>query len=72
MRRLPPTRLVICPYPSRPPRCSAVPKNGPLMAASAAKLARHLAPAADEGRPVDIWRELGLMTMDVVGTCAFG
>lgn len=42
------------------------------MAASAAKLVRHLAPAADEGRPVDIWRELGLMTMDVVGTCAFG
>lgn len=57
--------------PPTPPR-SAVPKNGELMAGSAAKLCRHLAPAAQQGRPVDVWRALGLMTMDVVGTTAFG
>lgn len=59
-------------HPAFPDYRSAVPKNGPLMAGSAAKLVRHLAPAADQGQQVDIWRELGLMTMDVVGTCAFG
>jgi len=47
-------------------------KNDELMARSAAKLVRHLAPAAQQGQPVDVWRELGLMTMDVVGTAAFG
>ncbi|KAI7837331.1 hypothetical protein COHA_008846 [Chlorella ohadii] len=51
---------------------SAVLKNDELMARSAAKLVRHLAPAAQQGQPVDVWRELGLMTMDVVGTAAFG
>lgn len=51
---------------------SAVPKNGELMASSAAKLCRHLAPAAQQGRSLDIWREIGMMTMDVVGSCAFG
>ncbi|PSC76937.1 cytochrome P450 [Micractinium conductrix] len=44
----------------------------PTMKASAARLAAHLQPAAAAGKPVDIWRELGLMTMDVVGTTAFG
>lgn len=42
------------------------------MSASAGRLAAHLGAAADEGRPVEICRELGLMTMDVVGTTAFG
>lgn len=54
------------------PPCSTVLKNDELMARSAAKLVRHLAPAAQQGQPVDVWRELGLMTMDVVGTAAFG
>ena len=47
-------------------------KQGPLMANSAARLCDVLASAAEEGRPIDIWRQLGRMTMDVVGTCAFG
>lgn len=46
--------------------------TGPLMSDSAARLCRHLGAAADAGRGVDVWRELGRMTMDVVGTCAFG
>ncbi|KAL4448043.1 hypothetical protein ABPG75_005262 [Micractinium tetrahymenae] len=47
-------------------------KLGPLMSASAGRLAAHLGAADDEGRPMDICRELGRMTMDVVGTTAFG
>ena len=43
-----------------------------LMDACAAKLCDALAGAASEGRAVDVWRELGGMTMAVVGTTAFG
>lgn len=42
------------------------------MAGSATRLAAQLAAAADSGQQVDIWRQLGHMTLDVVGTAAFG
>lgn len=42
------------------------------MSESAARLAARLAPAADSGAQVDIHAELGLMTLAVVGTAAFG
>lgn len=50
----------------------SIARSSGLMAESAGRLCRQLGSAADEGREVDIWRELGKMTMDVVGTTAFG
>ena len=43
-----------------------------LMNEAAELLMRNLAAAAKAGRPVDIHRLLGDMTMQVVGTTAFG
>ncbi|GBF96779.1 cytochrome P450 [Raphidocelis subcapitata] len=43
-----------------------------LMDECALRLVEQLAPAAAEGRAVDIWRSLGTMTMGVVGGTAFG
>lgn len=45
---------------------------GSLMDACAVKLCTLLAPAAESGTVVNIWRELGKMTMQVVGTTAYG
>jgi hypothetical protein len=42
------------------------------MDACAVKLCTLLAPAAESGTVVNIWRELGKMTMQVVGTTAYG
>ena len=42
------------------------------MAASAERLAGALGAAADAGAVVDIWRSFGALTLDVVGTTAFG
>ena len=39
---------------------------------SAATLAQRLGRAAEGGQAIDIWRFLGDMTMEVVGTAAFG
>ena len=50
----------------------SIARSSGLMAESAGRLCRQLGRAAEEGREVDIWRELGRMTMDVVGTTAFG
>ena len=44
----------------------------PLMRASAAQLCARLAGCAEAGERVDIWRELGSMTLGVVGTTAYG
>ena len=49
-----------------------VSRHGKLMGDSADKLCSQLHAAAAEGRGVDIWREAGRMTLDVVGTTAFG
>eukprot|EP00887_Chlorella_sp_A99_P004737 scaffold4.g4737.t1 len=43
-----------------------------LMLHSADKFALRLGAAADAGMPIEIWAELGRMTLDVVGTVAFG
>ena len=51
---------------------SSISKHAQLMAASADKLVAQLRVAGQEGREVDVWRMAGLMTLDVVGTCAFG
>ena len=50
----------------------SIARSSGLMAESAGRLCRQLGSAAEEGREVDLWRELGKMTMDVVGTTAFG
>lgn len=42
------------------------------MAGSASHLCDRLAAAADSGTEVDVWRALGSMTLDVVGTVSFG
>lgn len=42
------------------------------MAQSAARLRDLLAGAAASGAEVDMWRSLGQLTMDVVGTTVFG
>lgn len=60
-----------------PPAAPSLPQDAlekqlPLFRASAARLAGKLGEAADEGREVDVWRALGAMTLDVVGTAAFG
>ena len=43
-----------------------------LMNDSASVLAQRLGRAAEGGQTIDIWRVLGDLTMDVVGTAAFG
>jgi len=43
----------------------------PLMKETASELRARLA-KVPEGEPLDIWRALGDMTLDVVGTCVFG
>ncbi|GBF88848.1 cytochrome P450 [Raphidocelis subcapitata] len=43
-----------------------------LMDGCALELAASLGRAGEEGRAVDLWREVGKMTMSVVGTCAYG
>jgi len=43
-----------------------------LMHASAERLVGRLGAAADGGEVVDIWRELGKMTLEVVGQTAYG
>ena len=43
-----------------------------LMNDSAATLAQRLGRAAEGAQTIDIWRFLGDMTMEVVGTAAFG
>lgn len=50
----------------------AVDKTAGLMATLAARLAARLGAAADSGAEVDIHTDLGLMTMAVVGSSAFG
>ncbi len=45
---------------------------GPLMNASASRLAAWLEAYADSGREVDIFEALGRMTLEVVGTAAYG
>jgi cytochrome P450 len=50
----------------------SIAQHGKLMADSADKLCTLLRTAAEEGRVVDIWRECGKLTLDVVGTTAFG
>jgi len=44
----------------------------PLMDGCARKLAARLAPLADSGAETDVWRLIGALTLDVVGTTAFG
>lgn len=55
-----------------PPLQEALDKSGPLMASSASRLCDRLAATADAGAEIDVWRALGSMTLDVVGTSAFG
>lgn len=43
-----------------------------LMDGCAVKLCNLLEPVAEEGTVIDMWREIGKMTMSVVGTCAYG
>jgi hypothetical protein len=43
-----------------------------LMERSAGRLCAVLGEAADAGREVDVWKELGKLTMEVVGTAAYG
>ncbi len=42
------------------------------MNVGADRLAAILSRAANEGRELNIWRQFGHMTMDVVGSAAFG
>ncbi len=42
------------------------------IAQSADRLAAILGEYADAGEPLDIWRQLGTLTLDVVGRTAFG
>jgi hypothetical protein len=44
----------------------------PVMNACARKLAARREAVGEAGAEVDIWRELGRMTLAVVGTAAFG
>lgn len=50
----------------------ATARHGQLMAASADRLAAQLRAAAAAGQQVDVWRAALRMTLDVVGTTAFG
>ena len=43
-----------------------------LMSSSAAALTQRLGSVADKGEIIDIWHWVGDMTMDVIGTAAFG
>ena len=42
------------------------------MSSSAAALTQRLGGVADKGETIDIWHWVGDMTMDVIGTAAFG
>lgn len=45
----------------------------PLMSDTTQKLVRHLDYLVAEGQPVvNIWREVGKLTMSIVGTAAYG
>jgi cytochrome P450 len=44
----------------------------PLMAGAAQQLCARLQSLAALGHPLDIWREIGNLTMATVGTAAFG
>lgn len=54
------------------PQQGALDKSGPLMAASAGRLCDRLAAAANAGAEIDVWRALGSLTLDIVGSSAFG
>ena len=53
-------------------RSTSLEEYAPLMSSSAVRLGEKLRDVADSGDIVDIWRELGKMTLDVVGTSAYG
>jgi cytochrome P450 len=44
----------------------------PRMASEAARLVDHLSEVAAGGAPTNIWRDIGNMTMSVVGSAAYG
>eukprot|EP00878_Enallax_costatus_P008450 GHUV01008832.1.p1 GENE.GHUV01008832.1~~GHUV01008832.1.p1 ORF type:complete len:573 (+),score=166.57 GHUV01008832.1:167-1885(+) len=44
----------------------------PLMSSNTQKLVSRLERLADKGEPVNIWREVGKLTMSIVGTSAYG
>ncbi|WIA09117.1 hypothetical protein OEZ85_008529 [Tetradesmus obliquus] len=44
----------------------------PLMSDTSRRLVTRLQGLAGEGRPVDLWREVGNLTMAIVGTAAYG
>jgi cytochrome P450 len=44
----------------------------PLMSDTSRRLVSRLQGVAADGRPVDLWREVGKLTMAIVGTAAYG
>lgn len=72
LRLAPPLPRHTLPLSAPNPKQDALEKQLPLFTESAARLTSKLGEAADEGREVDVWRSLGEMTLDVVGTAAFG